>query len=124
MWVDRDEERFLDVIHYTLQLPTRPTKNWKELEVLLALGGSAWRATEKGLERRVHPSAVEAFSMVTAIQDPASEHLALAWGHAYGRNPDPGDAWDHSIKAVEAVLIPIVAVAIVQSARDGKIVKR
>lgn len=41
LWVDRDEERFLEVIHYTLQLPTRITKNWKELEVLLALGGSA-----------------------------------------------------------------------------------
>jgi len=86
-WADRDAERLLDLIHYTLQLPTRHTKPWKELEVLLALGGSTWRATEKGLERRVDPTAVEAFSMVTAFQDPASEHLGLAWSHAYGRKP-------------------------------------
>ena len=83
-WADRDAERLLDLIHYTLQLPTRHTKPWKELEVLLALGGSTWRATEKGLERRVDPTAVETFSMVTAFQDPASEHLGLAWSHAYG----------------------------------------
>jgi len=107
-WADRDAERLLDLIHYTLQLPTRHTKPWKELEVLLALGGSTWRATEKGLERRVDPTAVETFSMVTAFQDPASEHLGLAWSHAYGRNPDPSDAWDHAIKAVEVALRPMV----------------
>jgi hypothetical protein len=29
-------------------------------------------------------------------------------GEAHARDPNPGDAWDHAIKGVEAVLIPIV----------------
>jgi hypothetical protein len=37
--------------------------------------------------------------------------MAEAWIAAYGRNPNASDAWDHSIKAVEAVLIPIVTPA-------------
>jgi hypothetical protein len=41
-------------------------------------------------------------------EDPISKELTEAWSRAYGRNPDPGDAWDHAIKAVEAVLRPIV----------------
>jgi hypothetical protein len=40
--------------------------------------------------------------------DVASRELKEPWGSAYGRNPNASDAWDHSIKAVEAVLIPIV----------------
>ena len=38
----------------------------------------------------------------------ASAELTEAWIRAYGRDPDPSDAWDHAIKAVEAILIPIV----------------
>jgi hypothetical protein len=38
----------------------------------------------------------------------ASLKIAAAWAAAYGRNPDPSDGWDHAIKAVEELLIPIV----------------
>ena len=48
-WADDDDERLLDVIHYTLQIPTRMPKMWNELEILLAYGSSTWQATEKGL---------------------------------------------------------------------------
>jgi hypothetical protein len=37
-----------------------------------------------------------------------SAELAEAWSAAFGRHPDPSDAWDHAIKAVEELLIPIV----------------
>ena len=53
-------------------------------------------------------TASAAFRKTTAPGDAASEELGDAWQKAYGRNPDPSDAWDHAIKAVEAILIPIV----------------
>ena len=43
-----------------------------------------------------------------SVQDEASEELSEAWVKAYGRSPDASDAWDHAIKAVEAVLRPAV----------------
>jgi hypothetical protein len=106
-WAE-DEERFLDVLHYTLQLPTQKEKPTEHLEALLASGRSVWRVTPDGLERRVDPTAMQAFNAATATQGSASEELADAWSHAYGRNPDASDAWDHAIKADEAVLINVV----------------
>ena len=44
-WTDNSDERLLDVIHYTLQIPPRTPKMWNELEVLLAYGVSVWAAT-------------------------------------------------------------------------------
>lgn len=103
-WIGGDSERLLDVVHYSLQIPTRMPKRWDELEILLAYGGSMWAATGKGLQRRVHPTAMEAFDTVIAVPDNTSDHLARAWTGAYGRNPHPASAWHHSIKAVEASL--------------------
>jgi hypothetical protein len=107
-WIDEDDERLLDVIHYTLQIPTRMTKKWDELEILLAYGGSMWQATGKGLQRRVHATAMEALDTVVAVPDTASDHLARAWTGAYGRNPHHASAWHHSIKALEASLRTVV----------------
>ena len=61
--------------------------------------------------RRVDPTAAKAFEDASLPSDVASAELHDAWIAAYGRNPDPSDAWDHSIKAVEAVLIPVVVPA-------------
>jgi hypothetical protein len=60
------------------------------------------------LVRRVDATASAAFEQAKSPADTASEELDEAWQRAYGREPDPSDAWDHAIKAVEAVLIPIV----------------
>jgi hypothetical protein len=107
-WIGDDDERLLDVIHYTLQIPTQMTKRWDELEFLLAYGGSIWAATDKGLQRRVGATPIEAFSVATAVPDRASDHLARAWAGAYGRNSYPASAWHHSIKAVETGLRAVV----------------
>jgi hypothetical protein len=107
-WIDHDAERLLDVIHYTLQIPTRMPKRWDELDILLAYGGSVWTATDKGLQRRVDATAMEAFQAATAFPDAVSDHLARAWAGAYGRNSFPASAWHHSIKAVEASLQRVV----------------
>ena len=54
------------------------------------------------------PTVTAAFESATGTGDVASAELTEAWIRAYGRDPDPSDAWDHAIKAVEAILIPIV----------------
>jgi hypothetical protein len=63
------------------------------------------------MERLVPPKTSAAFEKATDAADLASTELRNAWVAVYGRSPDASDAWDHSIKAVEAVLIPIVTPA-------------
>ncbi|MFI0449769.1 hypothetical protein [Actinomadura sp. 6N118] len=73
-------------------------------------GGSVWTVNSagKGLERRVDETTTDAFLRAIAPADMASAEIAAAWAAVYGRNPDPSDGWDHAIKAVEELLIPIV----------------
>jgi hypothetical protein len=107
-WWQQDPERFLDFIHYLLQEPDVDEDDIGALDQILERGGSVWRATDRGLQRRVDPVATAAFEMAASPEDTASDELAVAWAKAYGRDPDPSDAWDHAIKAVETILIPIV----------------
>jgi hypothetical protein len=88
-------------------------EDYQSLNEILELGGSIWRADSGQccLIRRADPTAAKAFGDASLPSDVASAELRNAWIAAYGRNPDPSDAWDHSIKAVEAVLIPIVTPA-------------
>ena len=74
------------------------------------LGGSVWRVGPNydRLVRRVDPTATASLVEASSPDSVASAELKEAWTAAYARNPDPSDAWDHSIKAVEAILIPIV----------------
>jgi hypothetical protein len=108
MFCNWDQEQFLDVVHATIQL-THEYWSVEALEEMLTYGGSAWAATKTGLQRRVDPVAQAAYdNAVSQTHDPASDELAEAWRKAYGREPDPSDAWDHSIKAVEHILKPVV----------------
>jgi hypothetical protein len=83
-------------------------KDAGELEKLLADGGSAWRVADDtgSLQRRVDPSAIEAFRATAGTV--AAAHLSAAWAAAYGRSPIPSRAYSEAIKAVEAAAIPIV----------------
>jgi hypothetical protein len=100
-----DEDYCLDVIHLILQLEPNGIDR---LDAVLAFGGSAWTATDTGLRRRVDSTATSAFERAGEPADIASRELTEAWSNAYNREPDASDAWDHAIKAVEAVLIPVV----------------
>ena len=103
----RDAEGLLDLVHYAIQVAGTPYAI-NELEQLLTDGGSVWSATSEGLQRRVPPAVQDAYEAAVSPADVASDELEEAWSNVYGRHPDPSDAWDHAIKAVEAILIPIV----------------
>jgi len=81
-----------------------------KLDSLLSHGHSAWTtsADGKSLAERVDPTSTEAAAMSASPADEAGRELREAWDKAYGLHVDASDAWDHAIKAVEAILIPIV----------------
>jgi hypothetical protein len=83
-------------------------KDVGELEKLLADGGSAWRVADDAgsLQRRVDPSAIEAFRATAGTV--AAARLNAAWAAAFGRSPISSRAHSEAIKAVEAAAIPIV----------------
>ncbi|MET7826293.1 hypothetical protein ABZT23_16580 [Streptomyces sp. NPDC005386] len=103
-----DDDLFLDLIDYLLST-RQGNSQYQALEHSLSIGGSAWMAVkDRGLQRRVDETAQQSYDSAASPSDQASEELRQAWDRAFSRNPDASDAWDHAIKAVEAVLIPIV----------------
>lgn len=108
---ERDDDVFLDVLDATLQVASGTDSEL--LRRLLDNGGSAWTVSTDGksIQRRVDETAAAAATAAMSPGDEASAELGEAWAKLYGLNPDPSDAWDHAIKAVEAVLIPIVVPA-------------
>jgi len=112
-YISRGDEELLDAVHVTLGvLSSGPTvfrhPPWQKVDRILATGRSAWKATEEGLVHRAEPTAQAAFEQAIATPSSASTELTEAWEKAHARQSNPGDAWDHAIKAVEAVLLPIV----------------
>ncbi|MFW8624832.1 hypothetical protein ACOI1A_12920 [Corynebacterium glutamicum] len=103
----RDEELFLDVVDATLSLA--PEQNSALTDIFLN-AGSAWSVSPQGnsLTRRVDATAQRQIEMIVSFRDDSSVELGEAWECAYGRSPNPSDVWDHSIKAIEAALWPIV----------------
>jgi hypothetical protein len=107
---DQDEHLFIDMIDYLLHESDMDLSLVDWLRETLDKGASVWTisADNRSLVRRVDPTTAEAFVLATTPEDASSAELREAWSAAYGLHPDASDAWDHSIKAVEAVLIPIV----------------
>jgi hypothetical protein len=59
------------------------------------------------LERRVSPETQSAMQQAQQPSGNASEHLRDAWAAAYGRDPNPGEAYRHAVKSVEALAIQL-----------------
>lgn len=104
----RNPEDGLDILDATLALTSGHADSLKQV---LTDGNAAWTVAKSGksLERRVDAATTESFMAATSPIDAASTELEEAWSEAYGRQPDASDAWNHAIKAVETVLVPIVA---------------
>lgn len=107
--VEQDDDLMLDVLDATLLRSVARTQ--KSLRTLLRDAGSVWTVTEDGraLVRRVGREAEAAYRDATRVDDPTSAELSEAWLAMYGTAPNFSDAWDHAIKAMETVLVPIVA---------------
>lgn len=103
-------ELVLDAVDAVLHLHDVNQSQGNALDEMLQLGGSIWKldSGRSSLVRRVDAAAEVSFQQASSPSDVASSELREAWKAAYGRNPDASDAWDHSIKAVESVLIPVV----------------
>jgi hypothetical protein len=114
-YLARDNRKvLLDAVDAVLHLGVVSRSSWLQIDELFQLGGSVWQvdpSSGRCLVRRVGPNTTAAFVDASSADDVASAELGEAWTAAYGRNPDASDAWDHSIKAVEAMLIPIVTPA-------------
>lgn len=112
-WVLQDEDSVLDLVDgalLTLEAYRRGDAA-QELRALLRLGGSVWTvaSNDQALVLAVEEAAQQSFDDATSPPDSLSNELSVAWSNAYGRTPDASDSWDHAIKAVEHVLIPLVA---------------
>ena len=108
--IARQEDGLLNAADAALHLAI-VSKHWiTELAQILTAAGSVWTVDlgQRSLVRRVSEAASTAFRSATAPDDVAAEELREAWSACYGRNPNASDAWDHAIKAVEAVAIPAV----------------
>ncbi|MFG6502505.1 hypothetical protein [Microbacterium sp. P05] len=107
--VGRDDELMLDVLDATL-LRRVLNEGWK-LQEALRDAYSAWTVRDdgRGLVRRVDPTADAAYRNAISPGDEASLELSEAWSAMFGKAPNYSDAWDHAIKAMETVLVPVVA---------------
>ena len=100
----------IDLIDATLDVWTPGANRWGEINGLLASGASVWTVNETrdGLTRVVSDEAQATFDSATSVADEITTEMKEAWANAFGRNGDPSDAWDHAIKAMEALLIRVV----------------
>ena len=98
----------LDVVDYIIQFRSVVRQELSALEGALADGGSAWRATPRGLERRVDETLQVLGESTIATDSRPAHHLRSAWHRAWGRNPDASGAYRESVRAVEAAYAPII----------------
>lgn len=105
-----DEDFCLDFIDATLQFLDFAQTRVSDLSVALTVGGSVWALApdNKSLSERLDATARTQIADALSASDKASAELAEAWSKAFGRDPDASDAWDHSIKAVEEALRPVI----------------
>jgi hypothetical protein len=105
--LEKDDDLYLDSLDYILHHFGGARSG--ALAHILEVGGSAWavNAKDNSIERRVSQAEKNAMEEVSSSPDGYANELLEAWACAYGRQPNPSDAWDHAIKAVEEILIPI-----------------
>lgn len=102
-WAALDEELRVALLDFLLAITS--SDNAARLEDLLRTGGSELRvgarAGNAGLEKRVPQGVADAVDSIIDTSATAGALLSEAWHAAYGRNPNPEEAYEKAIKAVE-----------------------
>ena len=111
---DINDSDVLDVIDCVISLRLEfPNAEWtgrlRRLESILKRGGSAWRVTERRLERRVDETLQRVASDILATKKRPAQYLEDAWRKAWGRNPDASGSYRDAVRSVEAAYRPIVS---------------
>lgn len=85
------------------------------LDRILTDAGSVWRVCQQplSLQRRLDPADLDAAqgavrAAADASRPEGGSDLAQAWEAAYGRSPNPSEAYRLAIRAVEHVALPVV----------------
>lgn len=119
----------LQTVHFILgapemQLPSMSPSDIEDLDQILHDASSAWtvRLDKLGLQRRLSTAERSEQQRATQIVDPATQHLNAAIAAAWGPEENATEAYDEAVKALEAVLKPIVSPAN-DSTRLGTIVR-
>lgn len=123
----RSDDTFaFDLVDYALYLAHRPyyAQNMQgkaaELHGVLLNSGSVWEVSlrpkgehgEHGgfcLTKRDLAEAKRSVERLREVPGRAGDFLAAAWNSLAGRNPQPSDAYDKAVKAVEAAMHPVVS---------------
>lgn len=107
----RDDDLMLDILDAVLHARVLHESTVEALRRTLRDAYSVWTVSLAGtsLERRVEEAAHNAYKNTVMQGGAAATHLEEAWSQLYGIAPNPSDAWDHAIKAIETALVPIVA---------------
>ncbi|MYI83116.1 MAG: hypothetical protein F4056_07445 [Chloroflexi bacterium] len=95
----------IDYLAFRLDIPPNQLA---DLEELLFTGGSAWRATQEGLLRRVDGTLQVLGESTSAWELRPAQHLRDAWQKVWGRSSDASGAYREAVRAVEAAYAPIV----------------
>jgi len=112
-----DDDQRLDLVDWLAhRLPPfrgSPNDLIRELDTILTRGSSMWAVGDRngnpGLVRRVPEGVQAGTEAVIASSASAGSLLGQAWSALYGRNPDPEEAYEKAIKAVEEAGASIVS---------------
>lgn len=107
--IEADDDAFLDLLD--LLCKGASDDQLTELSMLLDQGKSEWMVgpgSPPDLVQRLTDETKTALEAALSPDDSASAHLAEAWSKAFGRESEPGPAWQAAVKAIEFLLQPIV----------------
>lgn len=109
LWNVGDEE-LLDLVDWLVHRGSEDRR--VALTTLLSDGSSAWTVGDRngnwGLVRRVSEG-VKAAATAASSHGAAGLLMAEAWAACFGRGPNPEEAYEKAIKAVEEAAAPVVS---------------
>jgi hypothetical protein len=106
-----------------------PGSPFDQLGKMLARSGSMWtvglrRANRVGLVHRVPEGVQITTDAVIRSAGVAGRTLALAWGEAFGLEPNPREAYRFAVEAVEDAAIPVMGFTAREKPTLGHVIRK